>query len=91
MFLVLATLAIATGAGSPLPLKIVHDVPLPGGASRFDYQWVDPASRRLYIAHLGADSVVVFDLGSEKVVGEIKDLPAVHGVALAPEPKVADG
>src|SRR6516162_3903966 len=48
-------------AGSPpmggsLPLTPVADVPLPGRASRFDYQAVDATSRRLYAAHLGDSS-----------------------------------
>jgi DNA-binding beta-propeller fold protein YncE len=88
MLVLLATLAAATGVGNPgnpLPIKLVHDVALPGGASRFDYQWIDPASHRLYIAHLGADSIVVFDLATGEVAAEIKGLPSVHGVTVAPE------
>jgi DNA-binding beta-propeller fold protein YncE len=72
-------------AASPLPFKLVRDVPLPGGPSRFDYQWVDSATGRLYIAHLGADSVDVFDLRAGKVVGVIEGLPSVHGVVAVPE------
>jgi len=75
----------AAGAPGSLPLKLVRDVPLPGGPTRFDYQWVDAANRRLYIAHLGADSLVVFDLRGQKVVGEVAGLPSVHGVVAAPE------
>lgn len=77
-------------AGSPpmgglLPLDPVADVPLPGSASRFDYQAVDPVNRRLYIAHLGDSSLVVFDLDGHRVVQEIPGLPSVHGVVVAPE------
>ena len=36
-----------------VPLHTLRDVPLSGGASRFDYQSFDPSSGRLYIAHLG--------------------------------------
>jgi DNA-binding beta-propeller fold protein YncE len=69
----------------PLPLKLVADVPLPGDASRFDYQSIDTTNRRLYIAHLGDSSLVVFDLDGQKVVHEVPHLPSVHGVVAAPE------
>jgi DNA-binding beta-propeller fold protein YncE len=71
--------------GGSLPLKAVVDVPLPGRASRFDYQAVDPVQRRLYVAHLGDSSLLVFDLDGQRVIHEVRDLPSVHGVALAPE------
>ena len=84
--LVAAFLAAAGAAApGPLPLELVGDIPLPGGATRFDYQWVDDARHRLYIAHLGADSLIVFDLHTQKVVGEVGGLPSVHGVVAAPE------
>lgn len=69
--------------GSPPPLTQVADVPLPGGATRFDYQAVDPIDRRLYIAHLGDGSLVAFDLAGSKVVKEVPGLPSVHGVGVA--------
>ena len=56
-------LAGSPPAGSSLPLTPAEDVPLPGHASRFDYQWVDPVNRRLYIAHLGDSSLVARKLG----------------------------
>ena len=87
---VVALLALAAPAPAapakppPLPLAFVEDVPLPGGASRFDYQWLDPVNRRLYIAHLGDSSLVVFDLDGKKVIHEVPKLPSVHGVVAAP-------
>jgi hypothetical protein len=63
----------------------VADVPLPGRATRFDYQWVDAAHRRLYIAHLGDSSLLVFDLDAQRVVQEVPQLPSVHGVVAAPD------
>jgi hypothetical protein len=84
---IVVTLAFLAAAGAQPAtfLERVADVPLPGGASRFDYQWVDPGSRRLYIAHLGAGSLLVFDLHGQRVVKEIGGLPSVHGVVAAPE------
>jgi DNA-binding beta-propeller fold protein YncE len=73
----------ATAASASLPLSLVADIPLPGAATRFDYQWVDAEHRRLYIAHLGDSSLVVFDLDGQRVVHEVPHLPSVHGVVVA--------
>ena len=91
--LLAAMLAFGASAVAPasppkppaLPLTFVADVPLPGGATRFDYQWIDTANRRLYIAHLGDSSLVVFDLDARKVIHEVAHLPSVHGVVAAPD------
>jgi hypothetical protein len=42
-------------------LKEVANVPMPGPAVRFDYQNFDVEQGRLYIAHMNADQLVVFD------------------------------
>jgi DNA-binding beta-propeller fold protein YncE len=81
---------LAVVLGSPplpgsLPLSLVADVALPGHASRFDYQAVDASNRRLYLAHLGDSSLVVFDLDGQRVIQEVPGLPSVHGVVVAPE------
>ena len=68
-----------------LPLRTLRDVPLAGGASRFDYQSFDPNSGRLYIAHLGDGTMAVFDTNKEILVGDVRDLPRVHGVLAVPE------
>jgi YVTN family beta-propeller protein len=68
-----------------LPLRIVADVPLPGGTSRFDYQSLDPATHRLFIAHLGASLVTVVDVTSDRVVANIAGVAGVHGVLAVPE------
>src|SRR5215831_3760852 len=72
-------------AGNALPLDLVADVPLPGGASRFDYQSMDEGRGRLYIAHLGADRLIVFETRNRRVLAEVSDLKSVHGVIAAPE------
>jgi DNA-binding beta-propeller fold protein YncE len=58
----------------------VTDIPLPGGASRFDYQSLDPATGRLYVAHMGAGQLVVFDTKTQSVAGTVAGLPSVTGV-----------
>jgi YVTN family beta-propeller protein len=77
--------AMHASAQGTLPLERVADVPLPGGTSRFDYQSLDSASGRLYIAHLGDDMMTVFDTNTGKIVGDVKDLKRVHGVLAVPE------
>src|SRR5471032_170687 len=54
-----------------------------GGDGGWDYLTADSTARRLYVSH--ATHVVVVDLDSGKVVGDIPDTPGVHGIALAPQ------
>lgn len=75
----------SSAATGILPLRTLRDVPLSGGATRFDYQGFDPNSGRLYIAHLGDGVLTIFDADKETVVGDVKDLPRVHGVIAVPE------
>jgi DNA-binding beta-propeller fold protein YncE len=67
------------------PLKQVADVPLPGPAVRFDYQSFDPSSARLYIAHMNANQLVVFDTKKREVVANLDGFSSVHGVWAVPE------
>lgn len=68
-----------------LPLRTLRDVPLTGGATRFDYQSLDANAARLYIAHLGDGTMTVFDISRDAVIGDVKDLPRVHGILAVPE------
>ncbi|MEM5400279.1 YncE family protein [Paraburkholderia unamae] len=68
-----------------LPLKHVEDVPLPGRASRFDYESYDPRTHLLFIAHLGDSEIVVFDTLVFRVVARIPGISSVHGVLVVPE------
>src|SRR5256886_4539180 len=54
--------AIPPASTAEAPLRVVADVPLPGSASRFDYQSLEPASGRLFISHMGAGQLVAFDV-----------------------------
>jgi len=91
----LATAVVACAFG-PLPhgamppekqeiLKLVVDVPLPGPAVRFDYQSFDATDGRLYIAHMNADQLVVFDTRKREVVANLDGFHRVHGVIAVPE------
>ncbi|HEY3742591.1 MAG TPA: YncE family protein [Bryobacteraceae bacterium] len=52
-----------------------------GGEGGWDYLLADAEGRRVYVSH--ATKVVVADLDSGKVVGEIADTQGVHGIAIA--------
>jgi len=80
-----APLAEPAAAAPAAPLRVVTDIPLPGPAVRFDYQSLDPTSGRLYIAHMNADQLVVFDTKSRKVVANLNGFARVHGVWAVPE------
>lgn len=73
-----------TERAAKLGLKQVTDIPLAGGTTRFDYQSIDESNRRLYIAHLGADMVTVFDIDANKVVKNIPNIPSPHGILAVP-------
>lgn len=67
-----------------LQLQQVANIPLPGGASRFDYQSLDQQTGLLFIAHSGADMVTIYDTNSNRVVANVTDVPNVHGVLAIP-------
>jgi len=67
------------------PLTLVADVPLPGPAVRFDYQSYDRTHGRLYIAHMNADQLVVFDVKKREVAANLDGFANVHGVLAVPE------
>lgn len=76
--------ASAQGARPGPAWHVVADIPLPGKPARFDYQSIDPAAGRLWIAHMGAGEVLAFELRSRRVVARIGDMPGVTGVRVVP-------
>src|SRR6476659_11211 len=80
----------AAGASSPaiatapaLPLRTVARIALPGPSVRFDYMSLDPNADRLYIAHMNAGQLLVFDIHRRRIVKTIP-APGVHGVIAVP-------
>jgi DNA-binding beta-propeller fold protein YncE len=71
--------------GGGTVLKQVAEIPLPGPAVRFDYQNLDAKNGRLYIAHMNADQLVVFDTQKRQVVANLDGFKRVHGVIAVPE------
>jgi YVTN family beta-propeller protein len=84
-FLFVSSDAAQPAADNKEILRIVADVPLPGPASRFDYQSLDPTDGRLYIAHMNADQLIVFDTKNRQVVTALDGFHRVHGVLAVPE------
>jgi DNA-binding beta-propeller fold protein YncE len=66
-------------------LQLVADIPLPEPAVRFDYQSLNPADGRLYIAHMNADQLVVFDTKKREVIANLDGFHRIHGVLAVPE------
>ncbi len=69
---------------SEAPLRLVSDIPLPGSASRFDYQSLEAATGRLFISHMGAGQLVVFDTRGGQVIANLDGFPTVTGVLAVP-------
>src|SRR5438876_3447108 len=76
--------AIPPASRAEAPLRVVADVPLPGSPSRFDYQSLEPASGRLFISHMGAGQLVVFDVRAGRVIANLDGFPTVTGVLAVP-------
>src|SRR5438105_5612983 len=91
-FILVALISLEVGAGThsrgsatnaPI-LELVADVPLPGLPVRLDYQSIDTTADRLYIAHMNAGDLIVFDLNTRKVESTVSDLPRITGVLSVP-------
>jgi YVTN family beta-propeller protein len=76
LFVMAAALAFA----APPAYKVVNKIKL-GGATRWDYAFVDSANHRLYVSH--ATQTEVIDTTTDKLVGTIPDTKGVHGIAIA--------
>ena len=60
---------------------VTKTIPI-GADGGWDYMTIDAVARRLYVSH--ATRMVVVDIDHDTVVGELRDTPGIHGVALAP-------
>jgi DNA-binding beta-propeller fold protein YncE len=69
-------------AATPTGYHLVGEIKI-GGDGGWDYLVADSAARRLYVSH--ATHVIVVDLDSQKIVGDIPDTQGVHGIAIATE------
>ena len=72
-------------ADPPSFLQLQQDIPLPGNTSRFDYQTLDPQTGLLYIAHMGAGQIIVFNTQKGSVQTALPGFPGVTGLLVVPE------
>ena len=82
------TVASSQGAAdvkSSQVLTEVADIPMPGPAVRFDYQSLDVEHGQLYISHMNAGQMVVFDTQTRHVVANLDGFDGVHGVLAVPQ------
>jgi DNA-binding beta-propeller fold protein YncE len=70
--------------GQP-PLAIVAMVALPDSATRFDYQSIDPTTGRLYLSHMGAGKLIVFDTKTNAMLANLDGYKTVTGTLAVPE------
>ncbi len=75
----------AAFADPPSFLQLQQDFPLNGGTSRFDYQTFDSDNSTLYIAHMGAGQILVFNTRFVKLEATLAGYPGVTGLLVVPE------
>ncbi len=66
-------------------LHVVATYPLPGPANRFDYQSLDATRGRLYLSHMNAGHLLVFDIDSGRVVQDVGGVLRATGVLAVPQ------
>src|SRR5438874_2286219 len=77
--------APAPGGHASLPLELVSEVPLPGNATRLDYQDLDSQRGHLIIAHMGDSEVVVTRLSDGSTLKRLPGVATVRGIVVANE------
>ncbi|WP_407276729.1 YncE family protein [Halothiobacillus sp. DCM-1] len=87
--LLLAALLLSSLIASPVcaadAVQRVTDITLPGPTGRFDYVALDAVHDRLLINQMDAGRVLVFDLHSRKLVGQVAGLQSPTGITVAPQ------
>jgi YVTN family beta-propeller protein len=76
-------LSASTTPYEPL-FEHVADIPMGEAADRVDYQSLDPASNRLYIAKMSAGKLIVFDVKQRSLVATLDNFPKATGVLAVP-------
>lgn len=71
-----------TNTGAHLPLMLVADVDLPGHATRFDYEDIDPSNGHLVISHMGDSEVLVVSLSDGSTLRRLPGIATVRGVGV---------
>ncbi len=71
-----------TAAAGPSGYHLLKTIPIPGDTF-WDYLKFQPSTRRLFVSH--GTHVVVVNVNSGKIVGDIGGMEGIHGIVLAPE------
>src|SRR3982750_1415010 len=80
IFFLIALTSVADAAESNF--RLIREIPI-GGEGGWDILTIDTPSRRLYLSH--ASKIVVIDIDTNRIVGEIDDTPGVHAFVAIPE------
>jgi DNA-binding beta-propeller fold protein YncE len=72
-----------TASTGPRLLVLMADAPLPGGATRFDYEDLDTTHGHLVVAHMNDGEVLILDLKDGSVLGRVPNVPTARGVIVA--------
>jgi DNA-binding beta-propeller fold protein YncE len=75
--------AVVATRAAELPLVVVADVDLPGGATRFDYQAIDAKHAHLVISHMNDGTVLFLKLSDGTLLKELPGIPTARGVVVA--------
>src|ERR1700723_1520235 len=76
----LLVMAATVALAAPPAYKVITKIKL-GGATHWDYAYLDSTNHRLYVSH--ATQTEVIDTITDKLVGTIPDTQGVHGIAIA--------
>jgi hypothetical protein len=68
----------------PRPLVLTGAIPLPNVQGRIDHFGFDPKNR-LFVSALGNNSEEVINLGAQRVVHTVSEIPTPQGVVYSPE------
>ena len=85
--LLLAMIAAVESADSPTALRSVATVPLAGVPGRIDHLAFDPATRRLFVAALGNNTVEVIDTAGNLHLRSLSGFHEPQGIAVVPDLK----
>ena len=69
-------------AVGPSGYHLLKTIPIPGH-SFWDYLTFEQGTNRLFLTH--GDRVVVVNVATDKIIGDMGGMTAIHGVVLAPE------
>lgn len=94
VLLVLATMTVQVAPSHDEPLTLVRSIELPHVEGRIDHLAFDAATRRLYVAALGNNTVEVLDVGTGIYLRSLSGFREPQGIAVAADTRavaVANG